>query len=233
MLKSFFDTYKGIIFDLNGTIVLDEDVWQNAYRTVFSKEITSENPYFGERGARLKENVHMIANLNSLRTSVNLLTMEDLVRKEYFKNFSDVKLTPGFFEFANAAKQKGLKLSLVTNAEYEIAFETVSKLGIKNLFEFILTPEDVGAPKPDPKIYEEAVKRMGINKREVIVFEDSPLGSLAAEKAGLRRIIVLPNNYLTPDKFSSTTRVFIEDFRQLNRHLDQTGDEFIENFFNL
>ena len=230
MLKSFFDTYKGIIFDLNGTIVLDEHNWQTAFREVFSKEIISDEPFYGVRGVRLKENIYMIANLNSLRSSINLVTYESLVRKAYFENFNDVKVTPGFFEFASAAKEKGVKLGLVTNSEPDLAEEITARLGIRNLFDFLLTPEDVGAAKPDPKIYEEAVKRLGLSKKEIIVFEDSPTGSLAAEDAGLERIIVLADE-LRPDQFGSKTRIFIQDFRQLNRRLDQSGDEFIESFF--
>lgn len=230
MLKHFFETYKGIIFDLNGTIVDDQNNWQNSYREVFEPEIISENPIYGARGSTLRENIYMIANLNTLRSSVNLLTIEDRVKKKYFENFDEVTIMPGFFEFATRAKQAGVKLALVTNSDYDIAFEIVTRLGIRNLFDIMLSRDDVGSAKPSPELFEEAVKRMGFKKEDVVVFEDSPLGSLAADFAGLKQIIVLPKDE-TIDKYSSKNRVFIQDFRQLNRRLDQSADEYIEEFF--
>jgi len=58
-------------------------------------------------------------------------------------------------------------------------------IGIDDLFATILTADDPVLPKPDPDIFLEAARRMGVQPEFCQVFEDGEAGLTAARKAGM------------------------------------------------
>ena len=81
-------------------------------------------------------------------------------------------------------------------------------------FSFILTREDYDKSKPDPEPYLRGLEKMGVEKSECIVIEDSKRGLTAATRAGLRCLVIpteLNRNddfseaYLVPDTITAVT----------------------------
>ena len=58
-------------------------------------------------------------------------------------------------------------------------------LGIDHLFPVVVTAEDTERHKPEPDVFLEAAKQIGVDPHNCVVFEDSPLGFQAAEAAGM------------------------------------------------
>lgn len=231
MYKSVLNGYDAVIFDLDGTVVQDEEVWLEARRTIFEPEILNEDLYLGERGYRLRENIDLMTKKNQLRSSINQDTYYRLVVKEFFNNFNYVELTPGFLELADKLKASGKKMALVTNTDLDIAIEVARRLNIYDYFEFILSAEEVVRPKPFGDIYEEAVKRLNLPKSKILVFEDSPAGSQAAEFAGLNRIIIFDSR-LKKVEFGSKTRNFVDNFEIISDLYDVDSDKYVEELFS-
>jgi beta-phosphoglucomutase-like phosphatase (HAD superfamily) len=69
---------------------------------------------------------------------------------------------------------------------------TLETIGLLDLFSVIVTPEDVTHGKPDPEMFLLAAERMGVSPAQCAVFEDSDLGLLAAERAGMLGVRVVP-----------------------------------------
>jgi HAD superfamily hydrolase (TIGR01509 family) len=231
MYKSVLNGYEAIIFDLDGTVVQSENIWQNAIRAIFDPEILSDKPYYGERGLQLRENIELIILKNQLRAQVNPDVYYKLIIGEFFNNFEDVELTPGFQELAERLKKDGKRLVLATNTDRDITLEVIKRLKIENYFEFVISGEEVALRKPNPAIYIEAIKRLKLPKERILVFEDSQAGALAAELADLNKIVVLPPD-LSPSMYGSKTRNFIDDFNDINDYIDVDADTFIEDFFS-
>jgi len=59
---------------------------------------------------------------------------------------------------------------------------------LEDVFQTIVTSEDVPNPKPHPATYLKAVENLGFQPKECVAFEDSPNGILSAKGAGLRVI---------------------------------------------
>jgi HAD superfamily hydrolase (TIGR01509 family) len=73
--------------------------------------------------------------------------------------------------------------------------------GLLQYFSFILTREDYDKSKPDPEPYLRGLEKMGVEKSECIVIEDSKRGLTAATRAGLR-CLVIPTELNRNDDFS-------------------------------
>ena len=61
-------------------------------------------------------------------------------------------------------------------------------LGILDLFNLILTGDEVHSDKPNPEIYLKTAKKLNLNPEECVVVEDSPPGILAAKNANMKVI---------------------------------------------
>ena len=112
---------------------------------------------------------------------------EELYRDMFSPVFAEVA---GFKTFAGQAVAQGLKLGVDTAGDkHNIAF------AFKHL---AMQPQplavvggDEGLPgKPEPAIFLEAARRMGVPPEQCIVFEDAPFGIEAARRAGMRAVAV-------------------------------------------
>jgi beta-phosphoglucomutase family hydrolase len=68
--------------------------------------------------------------------------------------------------------------------------EVLKHLGILNLFQAIVTSEDVQHQKPAPDIFLEAARRLGVDPRDCRAFEDTDLGLQAIRSAGMEAVDV-------------------------------------------
>jgi HAD superfamily hydrolase (TIGR01509 family) len=76
-------------------------------------------------------------------------------------------------------KEKGIPFAICSNSikkSVELFLEMAKISG----YEFFLSNEDVSNPKPDPQMYIEAMKRMGLKGSEVLIVEDAPKGLISA-----------------------------------------------------
>lgn len=74
------------------------------------------------------------------------------------------------------------KLSVCSNSIRKTVLTSLSKLGIIEFVDYILSNEDVSNSKPHPEIYWRAISKMNVLPEETLIIEDSPYGLLAASR---------------------------------------------------
>ena len=77
----------------------------------------------------------------------------------------------------------------------------LKKTGIIEMFDMIVTNQDVNLPKPDPEGYNLIINTYGLKKEEVFIVEDSPKGKAAAYASGANVIEVKNSEDVTIDLF--------------------------------
>jgi putative hydrolase of the HAD superfamily len=93
--------------------------------------------------------------------------------------FEPVEGSIGAVERLRAA---GLVLACVSDWDIGLE-EQLSKAGIGHLFDLVLTSAEAGAPKPDPALFEEALRRLGVPATRALHVGDSEADSAAASAA--------------------------------------------------
>ena len=88
-----------------------------------------------------------------------------------------------------------IPLAVASGGSGPVIRATIHTLGWDDLFEAVVTREDVTAGKPDPEIFRLAARRVGVAPGDCLVYEDSDEGLLAAERAGMPAIDVRPWRY--------------------------------------
>lgn len=91
-------------------------------------------------------------------------------------------------EIAAAARLRGMRLAILSNAPKELA-EVLRRLEWMRPFTELLFSCELGLTKPDPECYTAAVAQLGVPAGEVLFVDDRPENVAAAERAGLRAMV--------------------------------------------
>jgi beta-phosphoglucomutase-like phosphatase (HAD superfamily) len=78
--------------------------------------------------------------------------------------------------------------AVATSASRQDVHRLLGHLGLRELFDAVVTAEDVRLGKPDPEVYLLAAEGIGVAPVQCLVFEDSVVGVQAARRAGMRVI---------------------------------------------
>ncbi len=97
---------------------------------------------------------------------------------------------PGVQRALESCARLGWRIALASNSPARLCELTLEKLGIASRFDAVISADHVIRGKPDPAIYVEAARRLGIPARECLAFEDSVTGVRAARAAGMGVVAV-------------------------------------------
>ena len=112
------------------------------------------------------------------------------VTQHYLDHANEVRVLPGARQALEHLSRCGVALTAVSNSERPIVLANLRALGALDLFQAIVSLDDVRQPKPAAEPYTQAIAAMGVQAREAWAVEDSPSGARSARAAGLRVLIV-------------------------------------------
>jgi HAD superfamily hydrolase (TIGR01509 family) len=104
-------------------------------------------------------------------------------------------ILPGVLNMIHSAKQHNLKLAIASSSPHSWVDGHAQHLGIFHHFDKVICADDVGAgrTKPNPDLFLLALKQLEVGKDAAVVFEDSPNGVTAANRAGIF-VVAVPNH---------------------------------------
>lgn len=185
---------QSVIFDLDGTVVADEDEYGEAFNRVLESlgvERYSSYPHIG--GIGVEENWVVFLKKHKIKTRKTSKELALMTQKEYLTLLDDVTLKDGFSEFSDELKKNGIKIALATSNDYSVADEIISKLALEKTFDVVTTAEEVLYKKPDPEIYTITADKLRTEREHCLVIEDSESGIDAALDAGMKVVGIFRN----------------------------------------
>jgi HAD superfamily hydrolase (TIGR01509 family) len=187
-----------LIFDMDGVLVDTEPLhirsWELTVQEVSPETMRTEESRRAFRTAREGLTGMSSADIgNQLIRLFGLhLRVEELLsmKRGYFRSMveKDLSLFPGLLEELDHWKK--LPMALATSSSRVEAEFMISHLGIADLFNPIVTSDDVKQAKPAPDCYLLAAERLGKRAADCVVIEDSGHGIRAGLAAGARVLAV-------------------------------------------
>jgi HAD superfamily hydrolase (TIGR01509 family) len=186
---------KSLIFDFDGLILDTEtpelEVWQAVYRD-HGCELTAQTwgQIVGGIGISLFDPAK---NLLSLTDKVSdEVALRERVLNSSLAIIHRKRPLPGVEALIQEARQREMKLAIASSSPHEWVEGHLDRLGMRHLFDVVLCREDVLQTKPHPDLFLAALKALNVRRNEAVVFEDSPNGVLASQKAGIF-VVAVPN----------------------------------------
>lgn len=204
---------KGIIFDMDGTMVDNMMVHHRAWQAKLASlglEMTLEEVMEKVHGV----NVEILERLFGGRfTLEERIRISDEKEAEYRRIFlQDLKPIDGLMSFLNQLKAAGIPMAVGTAAPPENADFVMDNLQLRDYFSGVFHAKSVSKGKPDPEIFEKAAASMQLKAKDCLIFEDSLTGIETARRAGASAVVVTTTH--KKEEFAKFPNVikFIDNF---------------------
>ena len=217
MIKNFLENKKAMLFDLDGTLVDSMWMWEaidieflGAYGYECPDDIQRaiEGMSFSETAVYFKERFDLPLSLDEIKAVWTRMSID--------KYRHEVLLKPGVLEFLKYCKENGIRTGIGTSNGSEIVDAVLTSLKVKEYFDAVVTACEVAHGKPEPDIYLEVAKRLGVQPENCLVFEDIPAGIMAGKAAGMP-VIAVEDDFSADlmDEKRELADAVISDYREL------------------
>ena len=205
---------KGVIFDLDGTLVDSMWMWKTIDIEYLGKrgldcpedlQKKIEGMSFSETAVYFKERFHLPDSLDEIKAEWTRMSLD--------KYEHQVPLKPGAGRFLRFLKDHNIPMGIATSNGQAMVDGVLDALKIRPFFDSVATACEVKAGKPAPDIYLYVAGKLGVKPEDCLAFEDVPAGIQAGKAAGMRVIAMA-------DEFS---RAMEEEKRRL---ADFWADDF-------
>lgn len=204
---------KAFLFDLNGTMIDDMAFHISAWHSILNSlgaELSIERTKMECYG----KNDELLERIFPGRFSADeKWTMSLEKEKQYQQEFRPLlKLIDGLPAFLAKAEQQQIRMAIGSAAiMFNIDF-VLDGLELRKYFEVIVSADHVTESKPHPETYLKCADLLGVPYSECVVFEDSPKGIEAAERAGMKSVAITTMH--EADEFTTGDNILfiIKDF---------------------
>ena len=102
------------------------------------------------------------------RFGIDFSIDEDRLEWEYWKASLELATAPGLEAALAVCAERGIRMAVISNTTYRgfVLQRELEQLGVMHSFDFVMASADFGIRKPDPLLFEIALRRMGINPGE-------------------------------------------------------------------
>lgn len=181
-----------VIFDMDGVIIDSEPI-----------HFACEKEIFGLLGIDVSDEEHnsfvgstddimwtRIANKHglSLENIPGIKQIKKTLYLEYLKQKINIEPIPHIPELIKRLHKNNFLLVLASSSPHEQINYILETIGIKQFFHSIISGDDVSEGKPNPEIFLQAAKSVGVDPGSCVVIEDSYNGIIAAKAANMKCI---------------------------------------------
>lgn len=184
--------FGGYIFDCDGTLVDSMPLHFRAWVTSFEHHGApwkwTEDEFYANAG--VPDRITTMELNERYGASIDPDSVHDYKVKWYSRHLADLQPVTAVAELASRYHSEGRKISVASGSDLSIVEPSLEVIGLRNLFEIVVTPKDVTHGKPAPDMFLLAAEKMGVPPGECLVFEDGQAGIDAADAAGMASVFV-------------------------------------------
>ncbi len=176
---------KGVIFDLDGTLLDSMWIWADIDRRFLTKRGIAVPPdYMHAVGAMDYRGAaeYTIKRFGLSDTPEDLMSEWSEMAVAAYS--SELKLKPNVKQLLTEYKACGLKLAVATSATQDMCIPALKNNGVFDLLDGVVTTLEIGKGKTFPDVYLAAAKMLALEPETCAVFEDALRAVKTAKSAG-------------------------------------------------
>ena len=208
---------RAIFFGSIGTIVETSEIQRKAFNMAFKEFGLNWYWNIGNYINMIQKpgGIPRIKEYSTLKLKDNEVKKIYNLKIKYFRKYSTSSVKPreGVLDIINYANRNNIKLGFITTTSGEtikIIKDSLSKYINFNDFDLITYEKDCVEKKPHPEIYNFAINKLNVAKKNSITIEDTPISYSSSKKANIKTIL-FPGEYSVNKKnILSSYKIFEE-----------------------
>ena len=212
--------YKGIIFDFNGTLILDDEKHLAGWQRLTSElgfSMTEDFYYKNMHGSTNELIYELFYGVPCPEEKIGVFGMEKEIYYREFCEANPPKFANGAIEFIKFLNEKGIPHAIATSSEISNVNFFKSIYPLKELFgDNIIYNDGTVRGKPYPDLYLKAAEKLGVDIRECVTVEDSHSGARACKASGSPMVIGICPRGAENFNGKEFTDLTITDFLELD-----------------
>lgn len=211
---------QGVIFDMDGLLVDSEPWWREAEIIVFSELSRAPQPEDFERmmGNRIQDVISQWYARYPWQGKSFDEVQQAIVDQVQRLVTTHAELMPGVLKILNKLTQKKIPIALASSSPYRLIRGLMEHYGIYRNFQIVCSAENEKYGKPHPAVFLKAAQELNIHPKNLLVFEDSFNGVIAAKAAGMLCVAIPAKDHRDQSRFKAADLVLhsLEDFDDAN-----------------
>ena len=213
------NTLQGVIFGLDGTLLDSTGMWRQVDGRLMAHYGKEVPPDLSETVQRMsiEEFSQFFVEEFDLPVTPEQIAQQvaDMVAEEYREK---LQLKPHVPEILDWLDQQDIPYGVATATYGELAEAALRRLHVWERLRFLLTEQDAGTPKTQPKIFQLAAQKLHLGRRQIAVVEDSLHALEGAKNGGFFTIgIADPENAPVWKEICATATVHIHDILEMKQ----------------
>jgi len=211
---------KGILLDLDGTIVDSKEAYLEAVKTAF--KMTGQRMIDAKIVTEIPKRLEQNLPIKDLVKGIDVQKFLDVYLNAYYQNTSTkTKPVPQISDTLKKLSEKA-KLALITMryVPKEKVIKELKKFGLAKYFQYVITALDTHDPKPSPEALIKCAKQLGIEMCECVVVGDSVADIKAGKNAGAKTVAVLSGIFSREELEREKPDLILESVNKLQDFLE-------------
>lgn len=179
--------FSALIFDCDGTLAntlpAHFKAWAKSLQPVGAT--ISRKWYYKYCGTSAEEMLQILKDSFGYQFDSKLVIQE---RQKYYQLLINTVQEIGAVAEIARSHYGQVPMAVASGGERIVVETTLNSIGLGNLFDVVVSINDVERGKPEPDIFLLASQRLEIAPKHCIVYEDTDVGLEAARRAGMRAI---------------------------------------------
>ncbi len=218
--------FKLIIFDLDG-VLYDSKAYHFDALNLALSEIGEEFSIPFEEHVKKYDGLPTYKKLEMLTIDKGLdeKHYEDIwnnKQKFTLELLNKIEKDDDLISLLESFKSSDISLALASNSISKTVYSVIENLGVKDLFDVIVSNEDVKNSKPHPEMYWKCMSELSIKPNETLIIEDSPVGRLGASMSGANTYFVKSRSEVNSNLYNYVIEFDDKEvMNKLNQYVDK------------